>query len=101
MPDGSTGSLLYSVKPVYAASAQAAGRGLTRIGVLGAQPPPVDQRWRHWAYSLTRVHDSMAIARLVVPGWTYAAITHVDAWLRARDEARVSTSMAPGRARCG
>ena len=47
--------------------------------------PPVEQRWRHWAHSLTKVYDSLAMAKLDVPWWTYDAITAVDAWLSERE----------------
>jgi hypothetical protein len=77
-------SPLRTAKELYASTAQAAGAGLTRLGVLGDEPPPVERRIRHWAYSLTKVHDSLAIAKLDVPWWTYGAIAEVDAWLAAR-----------------
>jgi hypothetical protein len=77
-------SPLRTAKELYASTAQAAGTGLTRLGVLGEGPPPVERRFRHWAYSLTKVHDSLAIAELDVPWWTYRAIAEVDAWLEAR-----------------
>jgi hypothetical protein len=76
-------SPLLAAKRAYAYCARAAGRGLTRAGVLGADPPPLDRRVRHWAYSLTRVHDSLAIAALDVPWWTYGAIAAVTAWFEA------------------
>jgi hypothetical protein len=76
-------SPLLVAKRAYAFGARAAGRGLTRAGVLGADPPPVDRRVRHWAYSLTKVHDSLAIAALDVPWWTYGSISAVTAWLEA------------------
>ncbi len=77
-------SPLRMVKELYASAAQAAGTGLTRLGVLGDEPPPVERRFRHWAYSLTKVHDSLAIARLDVPWWTYGAIAEVTTWLESR-----------------
>ena len=76
-------SPLWAAKSAYAFSARAAGRGLTRVGVLGTDPPPVRRRVRHWAYSLTKVHDSLAIAELDVPWWTYDAIAAVTASLEA------------------
>jgi hypothetical protein len=76
-------SPLRTAKELYASTAQAAGSGLTRLGVLGDAPPPVERRIRHWAYSLTKVHDSLAIARLDVPWWTYGAIAEVSTWLEA------------------
>ncbi|MEP9381190.1 class I SAM-dependent methyltransferase [Nocardioides cheoyonin] len=78
-------SALGSAKRAYAASLRTLGTGLTRAGLADDEPPPLDQRWRHWAHSLTRVHDSLAMARLDVPWWTYAAIAEVDAWLAARE----------------
>lgn len=77
-------SPLRTAKELYARAAHAAGTGLTRLGVLGEDPPPVERRVRHWAYSLTKVHDSLAIAKLDVPWWTYGAIADVGAWLAAR-----------------
>lgn len=49
-------------------------------------PPERSQRLRHWAASLPRVHDSLAIAELDVPWWTYRSIDIVEAWLAAREE---------------
>ncbi len=57
---------------------------LTRTGLMGETPPPLAQRRRHWAYSLTRVHDSLAIAELDVPWWTYGAVDAVSTWLSAQ-----------------
>lgn len=45
-----------------------------------------DDRLKHWAVSLPRVWDSLAIAKLDVPWWTYRAIDVVDAWLQGRTE---------------
>ncbi|MEP6852495.1 MAG: class I SAM-dependent methyltransferase [bacterium] len=73
-----------TIKHAYAATAQQAGSLLTRVGVLDDDAPDRDRRLKHWAYSLTRVHDSLAIAKLGVPWWTYRAIDVVDAWLVAR-----------------
>ena len=77
-------SPLHAVKRAYAATAHAAGWGLTRLGVLGEDPPPIDRRVRHWAYSLTRVHNSFALAELDVPWWTYDAIAAVTSWFADR-----------------
>jgi hypothetical protein len=74
-----------TVKSAYAAGARGVGRGLRRIGVLGDEPPPRDNRWKHWAYSLFCAHDSLAIAELDVPWWTYGAIDAVDEWLSGRE----------------
>jgi hypothetical protein len=78
-----TGDALARVKASYAAGARQAGKALTRVGVLGSEPPQRDRRFKHWAYSLTRAYDSLAIAELGVPWWTYRAIDVVDAWLTA------------------
>ena len=71
------------VKSAYAHSAQALDRGLSKVGVAQA-PPARDRRVAHWAFSLTKVWDSAALADLDVPWWTYRAIDEVDAWLRGR-----------------
>ncbi|PZS16276.1 MAG: SAM-dependent methyltransferase, partial [Pseudonocardiales bacterium] len=78
------GDALQRAKTAYASGAHQAGQALARLGVIGAAPPDRDRRLRHWAYSLTRVHDSLAIAELDVPWWTYRSIDVVDAWLSAR-----------------
>lgn len=75
---------LQQAKAGYASAAQRAGQTLAKLGVIGDQPPDRDRRIRHWAYSLTCVHDSLAIADLDVPWWTYRAVDVVDAWLSAR-----------------
>ena len=62
---------------------RAIGRTLTGIGVLPGTPPDRRHRFRHWLMSLTRVHDSLAIAELDVPWWTYSAIDLVETWLRS------------------
>lgn len=77
-------SPLSIAKQTYAASVKALGRGLDRAGLSSDQAPPVERRWRHWTHSLTKVYDSLAMARLDVPWWTYDAIAEVDAWLAAR-----------------
>jgi methyltransferase family protein len=78
------GDWSYRVKAAYVRGARAAGRALTGLGILPHTPPDRRDRLRHWLTSLTRVHDSLAIAELDVPWWTYGAIDVVDAWLRAR-----------------
>lgn len=75
------GSALQRSKRAYASTAQGAGKALTRVGVLSATPPDLSHTRRHWAYSLTRVHNSLAIAELDVPWWTYKAIDAVGLWL--------------------
>jgi hypothetical protein len=77
------GDALQRAKAAYAAGARHTGNALARVGVIGSQPPARDHRLRHWAYSLTRVHDSLAIAELDVPWWTYRAIDVVEAWLES------------------
>jgi hypothetical protein len=76
---------LGTIKRGYAAAARATGRLLERLGILGVDPPPRERRLRHWAYSLTRAHDSIGISELDVPWWTYGAIDAVDRWLASRD----------------
>lgn len=71
------------MKSAYAGTARGVRRTLDRLG-LDAEAPPLDRRWRHWAHSLTLVHDSRAMAELDVPWWTYGAITTMDEWLAAR-----------------
>lgn len=78
------GAVLGGTKRAYAGAARGVGAALTRVGALPDAPPDRDHRLRHWAYSLTRVHDSVAIAELDVPWWTYRAIDVVEAWLQAR-----------------
>jgi hypothetical protein len=78
------GDYFARAKGAYAASAKQVGKGLTKAHVLGDEPPSRDRRVKHWAYSLTKVHDSLAIAELDVPWWTYRSIDIVDAWLSAR-----------------
>jgi len=80
-----TSSPLRKVKELYAGGAQSVGAGLTRLGVLHDEPPPLDRRLRHWAHSLTKVHDSLAIAKLDVPWWTYDAIDEVSRWFASRN----------------
>ena len=75
------GSALLKVKGLYAAGARGTGAALTRAGVLSERPPARDRRTRHWLYSLTRAYDSLAIAQLDVPWWTYRAIDVVEAYL--------------------
>ncbi|MBZ2196415.1 class I SAM-dependent methyltransferase [Occultella gossypii] len=79
------GNLPYLVKSTYAKAMRASGRLLTRARVLSAEPPERSHRLKHWAYSLTRVHDSLAIVELGVPWWTYDAIDHIERLLTARD----------------
>ena len=78
-------SPLSIAKQAYAGSLKAVGRGLSRTGLARDEAPPVERRWRHWGHSLTKVYDSLAMARLDVPWWTYDAIGDVSAWLAARE----------------
>jgi hypothetical protein len=78
------GRLSWAAKKTYARAAKGAGQLMTRVGVLPPEPPDRDRRFKHWVTSLTRVHDSLAIAELGVPWWTYRAIDVVDAWLMNR-----------------
>jgi len=78
------GQALSKAKTAHASSARQAGKVLTRVGVIGSEPPPLDKRAKHWAYSLTRAYDSLAIAELDVPWWTYKAIDVVGTWLHGR-----------------
>jgi len=78
------GTLAYRMKTVYASGARGAGSALRAVKVLPKETPSRDDRLKHWAVSLTKVHDAMAIAELGVPWWTYRAIDVVDASLCAR-----------------
>ena len=80
------GSAVAKAKSLYASGARGAGKVLTKVGVLGEDPPPRDKRWKHWAFSLTRAHDSLAIAELDVPWWTYDAIDTVEKWIADHPE---------------
>lgn len=79
-----SGALLHGAKTGYATCTRQVGRALTRTGLVGDAPPSRDARLRHWAYSLLRVHDSLAMVELDVPWWTYRAIDVVDAWIDGR-----------------
>jgi predicted O-methyltransferase YrrM len=80
------GDWVRRIKVGYAATARGSGRGLRRIGLLPERPPPRDQLLRHWAFSLTCAHDSIALADLDVPWWTYRAIDAVESWLATRPQ---------------
>jgi hypothetical protein len=75
------GSLPYRLKTLYAGTAKTVGKGLTKVGLMSKDVPDRQHRVRHWAHSLTVVHDSAAIAGLDVPWWTYDAIDTVETWL--------------------
>jgi hypothetical protein len=78
------GTALRRLKTTYATGARRAGRALVGTGLVGPEPPARDARIRHWTHSLWRVHDSLAIAELDVPWWTYRAIDVIDAWIVGR-----------------
>ncbi len=80
------GSAVAKAKSLYASGARGAGKVLTRVGILGEEPPPRSKKWKHWAFSLTRAHDSLAIAELDVPWWTYDAIDTVEKWITDHPE---------------
>ena len=82
-------SAIGALKQLYANSAQGIGRVLNKVGILDDDPPARSHRLRHWAYSLTRAHDSIGISKLDVPWWTYKAIDEVEAWLSPRAGVRV------------
>lgn len=84
------GAVLQRAKAAYVGMARLADRGLTRVGLLDGDPPPRDHRIRHWVHTLTKVHDSNAMADMDVPWWTYRAIDVVEEWLGNRHpQARV------------
>lgn len=83
MPD-----LRSTVKSAYAKGARSVGRGLTKAGLLPEHAPPRDQRLKHWAFSLTRAHDSLGISELDVPWWTYRAIDAVERFIVERGTVR-------------
>jgi glycosyltransferase 2 family protein len=71
-------------KSAYATGARGMGRALTKVGLLAREAPARERRLRHWAHSLTKLHDVRAMVDLDVPWWTYRAIDIVDAWLATR-----------------
>lgn len=77
-------SPLSLAKQGYVGSMRALGRGMVRAGVATEAAPPIADRWAHWRHSLTLVYDSLAMATLDVPWWTYDAIASVDGWLAGR-----------------
>ena len=76
--------LLAGTKHTYVAAVRRVSRGLSALGVGKSGPPARSHRVRHWAHSLTCVHDSLAISKLGVPWWSYTAIDQVDRWLAFR-----------------
>lgn len=77
---GTRQNALRGAKQGYVQLAKVAARATGSDGSI----PSRDQRFRHWIVSLPRVHDSLAIAELDVPWWTYRSIDVVDAWLQGR-----------------
>lgn len=75
------GSWSWRVKSIYISLMRGLGRALTALRILPSEPPPREQRIRHWLVSLTRIYDSVAVAELGVPWWTYRASEAVDRWL--------------------
>jgi Methyltransferase domain len=78
------GDALLLAKRTYVAGARQARQVLGRVGIGEGPPPSRDRRLAHWTYSLTRVHDSIELAKLDVPWWTYGAIDTVEAWMAHR-----------------
>lgn len=85
-------SLLRGAKEAYVKTARVASRIAGSSDVV----PSRDERLRHWVTSLPRVHDSLAIADLDVPWWTYRAIDVVDAWLESRPGPTVAFEYGSG-----
>jgi hypothetical protein len=83
-----TKSVPQTIKRGYSVAANSLGRGLVSLGIGNDALP--QHRLSHWLISLTRVHDSMAIADLGVPWWTYKAIDAVEHWLLSQSR-RVRT----------
>lgn len=77
---GAKDTLLRGTKNAYVKTVGTVARATTGSSL----PPSRDQRFKHWLASLPRVHDSLAIAELDVPWWTYHSIDVVEAWLEAR-----------------
>lgn len=72
------------IKRAYVSGARTTGVVLTKTKLLRPAAPGKQHRLRHWAYSLTKVHDAAAMAELDVPWWTYRAIDAVEQWLQQR-----------------
>lgn len=77
-------SFLAGSKRLYARTMQRT-RALHRRSA-GVVPDPAAHRWRHWWRSLPYVYDSLALARLGVPWWTYDAIVSIDEWIYRQDK---------------
>lgn len=76
--------IAYTVKSTYATAVRRTGSALTAVGLLPEEIPPLERRRQHWVSSLFKVHDSLAIAEMGVPWWTYNAIEKVESWLADR-----------------
>jgi predicted O-methyltransferase YrrM len=72
-------------KQAYASLLRGIGRAIGQKDEDLTKVPPIERRWKHWAFSLTYVYDSAGLANLDVPWWTYNAIAHIDAWLASRN----------------
>jgi predicted O-methyltransferase YrrM len=51
---------------------------------LHEEAPPLTHRRRHWLHSLSLIHNSMALAAIDVPWWTYASIEAMTDWIARR-----------------
>ncbi len=78
------GDLIIGAKHMYVASVRMVGRAAASLGVGKSGPPDRSHRLAHWVYSLTRVHDPLAISRPGVPWWSYTAADKIDCWLTSR-----------------
>src|SRR5690606_11503588 len=76
--------LVSTLKSTYAKGAGGAGRGLSKVGLLPEHAPARQHRLKHWAFSLTRAHDSLGISELDVPWWTCGAIDAVERFIADR-----------------
>ena len=81
---GQRGELLLRAKQVYVAVVRKATREFSALDAGRSRPPDRSRRFAHWAYSLSCVHDPLAISKLGVPWWSYRAVDKVDAWLASR-----------------
>ncbi|MCW2539784.1 MAG: putative methyltransferase [Frankiales bacterium] len=72
------------LKRSYVGLMRLLGALLRRLNLLPETPPPTSKPFLHWAFTLTSIHDSTALARLDLPWWTYRAINEVDRWLADR-----------------
>ena len=75
---------LQPAKQIYVTTTRAASGLLTRVGLLPEEAPPLNHRGRHWLHSLTLIHNSMALAAIDVPWWTYNSIDVMTDWIGRR-----------------